>query len=131
MSLTATRYEYISLDEAGVPRITGTTTKVVELVLSYLSSGSSPEELHLNYPYLSLGQIHSALAYYWDHKADLDRDIEGRLQRVNELRRTLPTSPLVTRLREQLHRYSVLRKGCHKRKVGHGTVFTGFKRAHR
>jgi uncharacterized protein (DUF433 family) len=104
MSLTATRYEHISLDEAGVPRITGTLTKVVELVLSYLSSGSSPEELHLNYPYLSLGQIHSALAYYWDHKTELDEDIEKRLAQANELKKRLPTPPLVTRLRQQLGR---------------------------
>jgi uncharacterized protein (DUF433 family) len=104
MSLTATRYEHVSLDEAGVPRITGTTTKVVELVLSYLSGGSSPEELHLNYPYLSLGQIHSALAYYWDNKADFDKDIEQRLGRVNALKNRLPTSALVTRLRQHLGR---------------------------
>lgn len=104
MSLTATRYQHISLDEAGVPGIIGTTTKVVELVLSYLSSGSSPEELHLNYPYLSLGQIHSALAYYWDHKTQLDEDIEKRLAHVNELKKRTPTSSLVTRLRHQLGR---------------------------
>jgi uncharacterized protein (DUF433 family) len=104
MPLTETRYEHVSLDETGVPRITGTTTKVVELVLSYLSSGSSPEELHLNYPYLSLGQIHSALAYYWDHKRQLDEDIEKRLAQVNELKKRIPTSSLVTRLRQQLGR---------------------------
>lgn len=104
MSLAETRYEHVVLSKEGVPFIEGTNTKVVELVLSSLSSGSSPEELHLNYPYLSLGQIHSALAYYWDHKADLDRDIEQRLQRVNTLRQTLPTSALVTRLREKLRR---------------------------
>ena len=104
MPLTETRYEHVSLDDLGVPHIAGTKTKVVELVLSYLSSGASPEELHLNYPYLSLGQIYSALAYYWDHKTDLDRDIEQRLQRVNELRRTIPTSPLVTRLKQHLQR---------------------------
>jgi hypothetical protein len=46
MSLTATHYEHISLDKAGVPRITGKPTKVGELVLSYLSSGSGPEELY-------------------------------------------------------------------------------------
>lgn len=104
MVLTETRYEHVSLDEAGVSCITGTTTKVIELVLSYLSSGSSPEELHLNYPYLSLGQIHSALAYYWDHKTQLDEDIEKRLAQVNELQKRIPVSPLVTRLRQQLER---------------------------
>ncbi len=104
MPLTETRYEHVSLDEAGIPRIVGTSMKVVELVLSYLSSGPYPEELHLNYPYLSLGQIYSALAYYWDHKAALDEDIEKRLERVNELKRRMPTPALVTRLRQQLGR---------------------------
>jgi uncharacterized protein (DUF433 family) len=104
MVLTETRYEHVVLSKEGTPFIEGTTTKVVELVLSYLSSGSSPEELHLNYPYLSLGQIHSALAYYWDHQTQLDEDIEKRLARVNELKNRVPTSPLITRLRQQLGR---------------------------
>jgi hypothetical protein len=33
MSLVETRYEHIVLDDAGVPRIAGTTMKVIELVL--------------------------------------------------------------------------------------------------
>jgi len=33
-----------------------------------------------------LGQIHSALSYYWDHKEGLDRDIERRMERVEEIR---------------------------------------------
>ena len=104
MTSSTTLYKHISLDEAGVASITGTTTKVIELVLSYLSSGLSAEELHLNYSYLSLGQIHSALAYYWDHKVQLDQDIEKRLLRVNDLKMARPLSPLVTRLRQHLGR---------------------------
>ncbi|MGL4612179.1 MAG: DUF433 domain-containing protein [Trueperaceae bacterium] len=86
-----------------MPYIADTKTKVIELVLSYISSGSSPEELHLNYPYLSLGQIHSALAYYWDHKDTLDQDMEQRLSHVKELKRTSPVAPVVTRLKKQLN----------------------------
>lgn len=104
MTLTATRYEHVSLDEAGVPRITGTTAKVVELAASYLASGSSPEELHLNFPHLTLGQIYSALAYYWDHQESLDEDIRRRLERVEELKAAMPTPPVVVRLRRHLRR---------------------------
>jgi hypothetical protein len=46
-----------------------------------------------------MGQIHSALAYYWDHKAQLDQDIERRLQLVDDLRQTTPESPLTERLK--------------------------------
>ena len=101
MSLVETRYEHIVLDEAGIPIITGTTMKVIELVLEQTAYGWSPEELHFQHPYLSLGQIHSALAYYWDHKEQLDQDIARRRARVEELRRTTPPSPLINRLKAQ------------------------------
>jgi hypothetical protein len=46
-----------------------------------------------------MGQIHSALAYYWDHKAELDQDMERRLQLVDQLQQTLPASSVVARLK--------------------------------
>jgi uncharacterized protein (DUF433 family) len=82
-----TRYEHIALNEDGIPGITGTTMKVVELVVEQQAYGWSPEELHFQHPYLTLGQIHSALAYYWDHREEIDRDIQRRLERVEQLRK--------------------------------------------
>ena len=97
--LSVTRYEHIILDEAHVPMIAGTTMKVIELVLDHLAYGWSPEELHFQHPDLTLGQIHSALAYYWDHKAALDQDIERRLQVVDQLQQTMPSTSLAERLK--------------------------------
>ena len=69
--------------------------KVIELVLEQRAAGWNPEELHVQFPYLSLGKIHSALAYYWDHQDELDRDIARRLAFVDEMRsRTPPPSRL-------------------------------------
>jgi len=101
MSLVETRYEHIVLDDAGTPLISDTTMKVIELVLEQIAYGWSAEELHFQHPYLSLGQIHSALAYYWDHKDELDQDIRRRRAYGEELRRTTPLPPLVTRLKAQ------------------------------
>lgn len=101
MSLVETRYEHIVLDDAGVPLIAGTTMKVIALVLERAAYGWSPEELHFQHPYLSLGQIHSALAYYWDHKDELDQDITRRRARAEELRSATPPSPLIARLKTQ------------------------------
>jgi uncharacterized protein (DUF433 family) len=94
-----TRYEHIVLNAAQVPIIAGTTMKVIELALAQIAYGWSPEELHFQFPYITLGQIYSALAYYWDHREELDREIERRLEAVSQLRRTLSPSPLITRLR--------------------------------
>jgi uncharacterized protein (DUF433 family) len=89
------------LDEHQVPTIAGTTMKVVELVLDHLAYGWSPEELHFQHPYLSMGQIYSALAYYWDHKAELDRDLERRLQFIDQVQQTTKPTPLAERLKAQ------------------------------
>ncbi|MCP3962343.1 MAG: DUF433 domain-containing protein [bacterium] len=100
MSVAATTYEHIALDDAGTPVIEGANTKVIEIVLHTRASGISPEQLHLELPHLSLGQIYSALAYYWDHKAELDADMDRRLERVEQLRRETPEPPVVERLRQ-------------------------------
>jgi len=101
MSVAETGYQHVALDDAGVPHIAGTTMKVIELVLDQTAYGWSAEELRFQHPYLSLGQIHSALAYYWDHKETLDADIARRQELVAELRRTTPVSPLAARLKAQ------------------------------
>src|SRR4051812_28208299 len=67
MAMVETRYEHIFLQDGKVPTIAGTTMKVIELVTAQQAYGWSPDELAFQHPYLTLGQIHSALAYYWDH----------------------------------------------------------------
>jgi uncharacterized protein (DUF433 family) len=97
--MVETRYAHIVLDECGVPHIAGTTTKVVELVMDHQAYGWSAEELADQFPYLTLGQIFSAFAYYWDHKAELDEDMARRLAYVDEMRRRTPVPPIVEKLR--------------------------------
>jgi uncharacterized protein (DUF433 family) len=99
MSLVETRYEHVILNKANVPIIAGTNMKVIELVLERTAYGWSPEELYFQHPYLTLGQIHSALAYYWDHQEELDRDIERRLEFVDQVQRAMGPSLLVARLK--------------------------------
>ncbi|MDO8673798.1 MAG: DUF433 domain-containing protein [Dehalococcoidia bacterium] len=94
-----TRYEHVVLNDHLVPFIAGTTMKVVELVLEQAAYGWSPEEMHFQHPYLSLGQIHSALAYYWDHKDDLDNDVEKRLAQVERIQKQVKPTLLNDRLK--------------------------------
>jgi uncharacterized protein (DUF433 family) len=99
--LNQTAYAHIVIDERAVPYLAGTETKVIELVLDRLAYGWSAEEIHLQHPHLTLGQIHSALAYYWDHQAELDEDIQQRLEYVEGLKATSESSRLVKRLKAQ------------------------------
>ena len=98
---TVTAYEHVATDTNGVPFLAGTTMKVVQLVMAQLANGWSPEELHFQYPYLTLGQIYSALAYYWDHQDELDTDIQRRLEYVEQIRATSEPTPLVKKLKAQ------------------------------
>ncbi len=99
--LADTTYEHIQLDDRGVPVISGTTMKVQELVAERLAWGWSPEELLLNHPELTLGQVFSALAYYADHQAAMDEAIAREVQEIDELRARSEPSPLVARLKVQ------------------------------
>lgn len=103
MALTSekTKYEHVALDANRVPVIVGTNMKVIEMVLEKTAYGWSPEELYFQHPHLTLGQIYSALAYYWDHQEELDRDIERRLAFVNEVRKTEGQTPLAARLKSK------------------------------
>ena len=56
-------------------------------------------ELQFQHPHFTMGQIHSALAYYWDHQDELDADIERRWQEVKQLQQSRELSPLEKRLK--------------------------------
>ncbi len=60
--MTAVIESYIEIDENRVAWIADTRVKVIEIALDKLAHGSSPEEIHFQYPHLSLSQIHAALA---------------------------------------------------------------------
>ena len=81
----ATETGHIHLNENGVPVINNTNTKVVEVVLIKRAHGLTPEQLHEELPHLSLAQIHAALAYYYDHQAELEADIERRRHFAEEM----------------------------------------------
>jgi uncharacterized protein (DUF433 family) len=86
MTSIATAYQHIHLDDRQVPIVAGTTMKVVEIIVAQKAYGWSPEEIHFQHPYLSMAQIYSALAYYWDDRDRLDADIQRRLELAENLR---------------------------------------------
>ncbi|MEO8198873.1 MAG: DUF433 domain-containing protein [Thermoanaerobaculia bacterium] len=99
--LNQTLYAHIVTDEADVPYLVGTNTKVIELVLDRIAYGWSAEELHLQHSHLTLGQIHSALAYYWDHQDEIDDDIQRRLEYVEDVRTNSEPTNLISKLKAQ------------------------------
>lgn len=99
MAEAATGYKHIKLDEEGVARIADTRSRVIDLAMERRAFGYSPEEMQRQHPHLSLAQIHAALAYYWDHRDDLDSEIERRVQGVDKLQQDISPPPVVERLK--------------------------------
>jgi uncharacterized protein (DUF433 family) len=60
----------------GSARIDGTRFPVRSVVVYILRQGMTPEEMVETWDHLSLAAIYDALSYYYDHKDEIDRDIE-------------------------------------------------------
>lgn len=59
----------------GSPIISGTRI-TVRLIAGLVKSGSPAEDILLGYPHLTFAQIHDAISYYFDHKEEIEKEIE-------------------------------------------------------
>jgi uncharacterized protein (DUF433 family) len=99
MAMSTVEYAHITIGPDGVPMVAGTPIKVVEIVQDHLVYHWSAEDIHREFPDLSLGQVHSALGYYYDHQAEIDADIKRRRETVEEIKTRLGDGPLTDVLR--------------------------------
>jgi uncharacterized protein (DUF433 family) len=75
-TLSARSYPHISTDlrvMSGRPCVAGTRVRVMDIVSAW-RAGVTGEELRENFSSrpLSLGEIHAALSYYYDHQDEID-----------------------------------------------------------
>jgi uncharacterized protein (DUF433 family) len=91
--MSTVTYAHIEIDARGTALVAGTRTKVLEVALDHLAHHWDAEEIRRQHPYLSLGQIHSALAYYFDHREALDREIAAQVENVDRLHQAAGPSP--------------------------------------
>lgn len=55
----------------GAPTLEGTGIRVVDIAVAYEHSGYDPDEITQLYPDLSLSDVHTALAFYYEHIEEL------------------------------------------------------------
>ncbi len=85
-------YPHIEVTSEGVAYVAGTRTKVLEVALDRIAHHWDADEIHRQHPHLSLGQLYAALAFYFDHKDDLDAQIEDQIQSVAAARASVGES---------------------------------------
>jgi uncharacterized protein (DUF433 family) len=81
-------------------RIVGSRIRVQDVVIWHEKLGMSPDEIVHQYPTITLADVHAALAYYWDHRDDIERTIADEDAFVEEFRRGY-VSPLEERLKRR------------------------------
>ena len=69
----------------GRPCIAGTGLRVTDVVMAMLFHNQNPGEIAAGYG-ISLAQTHAALAYYYEHKAEIDEDIRAQIAKARELK---------------------------------------------
>jgi uncharacterized protein (DUF433 family) len=95
--------EYIAIKPGfcgGKPHIQGHRIKVQHVAVWHERMGMTPGEIVATYPTLTLPAVYAALAYYHDHRAEIDADIEADERFVAEMKGQARPSKLQQRLAE-------------------------------
>lgn len=79
-----------------MPRI-----RVAQIVIDYLNHGWSADEICLHYPHLKLAEVHSAMAYYFDHQSEIDGEIQEEQKAAENSRKNAKPTAVEMRLRTQ------------------------------
>jgi len=72
------------------PRITGHRITVQDIVIWHERLGLSADEIATEYG-LSLADVYAALAYYYDHREEIERAIRSDEEFIVELRKRIPS----------------------------------------
>ena len=93
-------YSHIEKPEGEPARLRRTPrVRVAQIVMDYLAYGWSVDEMCRHHSYLTPSEAHAAMAYYFDHQAEIDAEIEAELREAEEARIEARPSPFVLRMR--------------------------------
>lgn len=84
----------------GQPRafIAGTRVRVQDIYALAEVQGASPDEIVRAIPHLTLGQVHAALSYYFDHREGILQEMREDQEFADRLRELTGPGPLQQRL---------------------------------
>ena len=74
----------------GKPCIAGHRIRVVDVAIWNEKLGLSPDDIASKYD-LSLAEVHAALAYYFDHREEMEADLRADEAFVAELKKRFPS----------------------------------------
>lgn len=75
--------------------------RVAQIVMDYFAYGWSADEIHRQHPHLALAEVHAAMGYYYDNRAEIDAEITAELEDVDRMAAADARSPVWLRLKGQ------------------------------
>lgn len=95
-------YPHIECPSGGTARLTRLPrVRVAQIAMDYLNHGWSPDEICRQYPHLRPSEVHSAMAWYFDHQPDIHNEIDAELAIANEDRKQFDSSLLRAKLQSR------------------------------
>jgi uncharacterized protein (DUF433 family) len=98
--MTSELLTHIHRDPHGTSWIDDTGVKVIQVAQAHIGHGWSADTIQENHPALTLGQIHAALAWFFDHQDEMEKEMATRESSARHTLASLGDSPLQRRLRQ-------------------------------
>lgn len=83
-----TKHPYVEINPKicnGSSVLKGTRVRVVDIAIEYEYLNQTPDEIISAHPHLKLEEIHDALSYYYENRAQLDKKIKEDKQFIQKL----------------------------------------------
>jgi uncharacterized protein (DUF433 family) len=71
--------------------IAGHRVRVLDIAIWREQQGLTPDEIVSQIPSITLADVHAALAYYYDHREEIQDEIRLEREQVEEFRRNNPS----------------------------------------
>ena len=81
----------------GKPCVAGTRIRVQDVFVWHELQGQSADEIVSRFPQLTMADVYAALSYYWDHRDEIQREMQAESDLVTRLRQQ-SVSPLAEKL---------------------------------
>ena len=77
--------------------IAGHRIRVMDIVVMHERAGMSPDEIVDQFPSITLSDVHAALAYYFDHRDEIEAEFRREQEIADQMKSQFPS-----KLREKL-----------------------------
>ena len=86
---TKTEHPYVQINPKvcnGSPVIAGTRIRIVDIAIENEYMSCTPDDIINAHPHLKLEQVHDALSYYYEHRAEIDKKIKEDKDFIQKIR---------------------------------------------